>query len=417
VGIWVARYLGPANFGLLNYSIAFVGLFTFFRALAPPGIVLRELVRRPDSEGSILGTAVALTAAGRLMLLTTALVVIWLVRPGEPLLWGLVGVAGTASLVQTAEMFELWFRARVSAKHVVLVSGLALTVAALFRLLFVHLQYGIIAFACAYLLEAALSAIGVILVYRKRGGRFRWLHSDTGLAVGILREGWPLIISATCAAVYLRIDQVMLGQMMGDTAVGLYSVVVRISSLWYIVPQAVINSVYPAAIRSRDRSEQQFARRLQVLFTTLAAVAYAVAIPVAFSSSAIVRLLYGGAYAAAAPVLAIHIFASLFVFIGLARGIWVTTESRFIFSLVSNLAAALVNVVLNWVLIPIAGVAGAAYATLISYFVAYVATAAFLPTMRPVFIMQLRALLLLDLPGILAEFIVLFWRKRSARET
>jgi O-antigen/teichoic acid export membrane protein len=57
VGIWVARYLGPEQFGLLSYAQSFVGLFTAIATLGLDGIVVRELVKDPSRRDELIGTA------------------------------------------------------------------------------------------------------------------------------------------------------------------------------------------------------------------------------------------------------------------------------------------------------------------------------------------------------------------------
>lgn len=403
VGIWVARYLGPRDLGLLSYSIAFVGLLSLFKRFAPSGIIVRDLVRSPESQDTILGTALLLATIGRGLLVLVAAIAIRSVRPEQPIVWTLTLLAAGATFVHTADELELWFRAKMKPKYFVIARNTALTVAALVRVYLLATRADVLAFGFAYLLEAILTAIGLGFFYVRQGGNLQNLSVNVPMARAFLKEGWPVIISGACATIYLRIDQIMLGNMLGDAAVGVYSVVVRLSSLWYVLPHALVNSVFPSAVRSRDRSESQFNARMQMLFTGMAFSAYAVAIPVALLSDRIVDVLYGPKYADAGPVLAIHVFASLFVFLGVARGVWVTTESRLMFNLVANMLAAAANVLLNYLMIPRLGVVGAAYATVISYYVAYMGTGIIHHHTRVVFRMQLRALFLLDTPHLLGR--------------
>jgi PST family polysaccharide transporter len=194
--------------------------------------------------------------------------------------------------------------------------------------------------------------------------------------------------------VYMKIDEVMLRQMAGPSAVGMYAAAVRISELWYFVPVALASSILPALLRSRERGMAFYHERLQQFFDLNAALAYGLAFPLALGSGWVARLAYGEAFAAAGPVLAVHIWASLFVFLGVARGQWLVNEGHTRFYFLATLVGAIANICLNLVLIPQQGAVGAAWATLIAY-----ALAAWLTTfaggqVRHIAWMQTRAILL-----------------------
>ena len=192
----------------------------------------------------------------------------------------------------------------------------------------------------------------------------------------------------------MKIDEVMLRQMAGPHAVGIYAAAVRLSELGYFIPVALASSALPALLRSRERGAGFYRERLQHFFDLNAGLAYLLAVPLWFASGWIVRLTYGTAFAEAGPVLAVHIWACLFVFLGVARGQWLVNEGLTRFYLGATLAGAGANVLLNLVLIPRWGPLGAAWATLASYGLsAWLASFAH-PAVREVAGLQTRALLL-----------------------
>jgi PST family polysaccharide transporter len=164
----------------------------------------------------------------------------------------------------------------------------------------------------------------------------------------------------------MKIDKIMLGLMLGDEAVGIYSAATRISEVWYFVPMMIVASVFPTILEAKKQSEALYQQRLQRLYDLMVWLSVAVALPITFLSDPIVVLLYGPDYAEAGTVLAIHIWASIFVFLGVASGQWFIAENRQILSFQRTFLGALINVVLNCVCIPQFGVVGAAYATLMA---------------------------------------------------
>ena len=209
----------------------------------------------------------------------------------------------------------------------------------------------------------------------------------------MLGEGWPLILSSMAISIYMRIDIVMLKLMQSDTAAGVYSAATRVSEVWYFIPLAIVSSVSPAIIRSRE-NPALYNARMQKLFSAMVILSVAIGSGIALASPWIVRRLYSSAYEGAAPVLAVHIWASVFVFLGvLAQGPWNVSENLLKLSLVRTTAGAVSNVALNVFLVPRYSAMGAAIATVVSYAVSGVIANAFDPRTRQIFFFQMKAFL------------------------
>jgi PST family polysaccharide transporter len=190
--------------------------------------------------------------------------------------------------------------------------------------------------------------------------------------------------------VYMRLDMVMLKMMKGDYAVGLYSAATRISEVWYFIPAAIVSSVSPAIMKVKDNAEL-FYGRLRKLFSLMTMIACVIGSIVALVSHAIIRILYSTSYSGAAPVLAVHVWASVFVFLGVAQSPWDLSENLLTLSLYRTIAGAIINVAINFVLIPRFGAMGAAIATVVAYAVSAVFANAFNKKTRPIFFMQMRS--------------------------
>lgn len=396
VGIWVARYLGPEKFGSLNYVISFVSLFGFLRIFAPTGIIVREVVQAPEDSDKILGSAFIMALLGRGLLVLCSTLAIYFVRNQNKYFVLLAFIVSIASFIQSFDVIQLYFQANVKSRYIVIAKNVALILVSLYKIYLIKTCSSLLFFVLAILIESGLIAIGFIIAYHINGKNIMKWKIEYSRAFIFISKGWPMIIAGFFVTLYLKIDQIMLGQMLGDYSVGIYSVAVRISSLWYFLPSAIIQSVFPNITKERKKDEKKYYDKLIGLFTILTIFAYCTSIPMSVLSRTIVPILYGENYSEAGSALAVHVFASIFVFLGTARGVWTLNESHYKFALISNIPASIINILLNLLLIPIIGVVGAAWATLISYFVAYIGSGFFWNKTRKIALLQIRSILLLD---------------------
>jgi PST family polysaccharide transporter len=392
LGIWVARYLGPQQFGLLNFATAFVGLFGAIAALGLQGIVVRDIVRNPDRAKETLGSAALLQLIGGLVAYLLILVVIAHLRPEDAIARSIIAIIGSVVLIEASKIAVYWFESQVQSKFTVWVqNGVFLAFAAVKVTLILN-HATLIAFVWATLAEALLVATILLGVMGKRGPSLTNLYASAERAKSLLKDSWPLIFSGIAVAAYMKIDQIMLGQMLGDQAVGIYSAATRISEVWYFIPMAIVASVFPAIIEAKKIDEEQFYARLQKLYDLMVLISVAVALPMTFLSTPILTFLFGSAYQAAGEVLAIHIWASVFVFLGVASGKWFLTENRQMLSLQRTVLGAIVNIALNFWLIPLHGVLGAAWATVASQVLAGFLFDLLQSETRPMFFMKLNSM-------------------------
>jgi O-antigen/teichoic acid export membrane protein len=170
--------------------------------------------------------------------------------------------------------------------------------------------------------------------------------------------------------VYMRIDQVMIGEMVGSEEVGIYSVAVQLVEVWYFIPGIIVSSVFPSIVEAKEMNDSIYYERLQKLYNFLAFMGYAVAIPVTFLAGWVIKTLYGAAYSAAGPMLAVLIWSILFTNLGVARSTFLTTMNWTRVHLLTVTLGCVVNVVLNYVLIPRYGGMGAVIASCIAYWFA-----------------------------------------------
>lgn len=393
VGVWVARYLGPEQFGAFNFAIAFVALFGAFASLGLDGIVVRDIVREPERKYEILSSAFILKLCGGCVAFLLSFAAIFIMRPAESQTHWLVGIIAAGMIFQAFDAIDLWFQSQVKSKYTVIAKNSAFVIFALVRVLLILSKSPLTAFAWAALAEIITGAAGLAFFYLRSQSLVSLWCPKIVTARRLVKESWPLILSGLAVMIYMRIDQIMLGQMMGNKEVGLYSAALRLSEIWYFIPMAIVSSVMPSLTQARLESKEKFFLRLQQLFNNLVRIAYVIAIPMTFISTFLVTSLYGHDYSKAGLILAIHIWSAVFVFLGVGMSPWTLNEGMIKYSLIQTVGGAIVNICLNIYLIPRYGATGAATATLISQMLASFIFNVTLPELRIIFKMQLRALI------------------------
>lgn len=395
VGAWVARYLGPDQFGALNYAMAFAGLFSPVIKLGLDQIVIRDLVRDVSKKDLTIGTALVMQATSGLIafLLATGMA-IWL-NPTDPLMPYLVALMAGTSFLSVFQIFELWFQSQVHSKYAVWSKNSAYLLITGVKVVLIQMGASVVAFATALLIESGLAALNLAIAYQLTGNVLRKLSFSATRAKELFAESWPLILSSFVIMVYMRMDQVMLGQMSTVQEVGTYAAAVKIAELWYFVPAALVQSMFPLIIQAKDIDERSYYRKLGKLLLILAVASYGFAGFVSLFPNQLVSLIYGEDYLAAVVPLVILAWTGLFVSLGLARSAWMVTENMSQLSFLTTAMGAIANLILNYLLIPTYGSSGAAIATLVAQAVAtFFSNLAYARTRR-FFTLQLKAILIL----------------------
>jgi len=369
VGIWVARYLGPEQFGLFSYAQSFVGLFTVIATLGLDGIVIRELVKDESRRDELIGTAFWMKLFGAfLVLLLLAFAVGFTSNDAQTN--SLVFIIASATIFQSFNVVDFYFQAKVMSKYIVYANVISLLISSVVKIALILNEASLVAFAWVILFDSFILAVGYGYFYLKNHLSLKLWKFQKSVAVNLLRDSWPLILSGIVVSIYMKIDQVMIKEILGSEAVGQYAAAVRLSEAWYFIPMVISASLFPAIINAKKVSEELYYQRLQKLYDLMVWMSIVIAIFMTFMSDWIVELLYGGQYDEAGGVLMIHIWAGIFVFLGVASGKWFINENLQMLSFWRTFYGMMINVVLNIFLIPKHGVQGAAIATLLSYFVA-----------------------------------------------
>ncbi|MBE9068846.1 flippase, partial [Leptolyngbya cf. ectocarpi LEGE 11479] len=389
VGVWVARYLGVKDFGTLNYAISLVSLFSAFATLGLPSLVVRALTQNPEKREQILGTTCLLQLIASLGSLALVIITTLVSKSGDKTTLILVALLSSAWIFKAFNAVDLWFQSQIKSKYTVLAKNTAFIITAIGKVLLINNEAPLWTFAGVTVLESVLGALGLIIFYQSQGSsllRWRWSFA---LAKTLLKESWPLILSTFTVVIYMKVDQIMLGNMMGSQAVGLYASAARLSEVWYFIPTAVVSSIAPSIYKAKQESIAAYSKRLEQVMRLLVYSAILIALPMSFLSAPVITGLFGDGYIAAAPILSIHIWAAVFVFMGVGSSTWFIAEGLTQLSFLRTLIGAVINVSLNIILIPSYGGVGAAIATVIAQAFSSFLSNAIHPKARQIFLIQL----------------------------
>ena len=392
VAIVIARYLGPEKYGILSYAISMTALFTVVGYMGLEGLLVREIVKKPEVRSETLGTSFVLKALGICVGYVLLLMITVLSEDYQSIEFWLLIIVSLSMLFEPFRVIELWFQALVQAKYSSIARTISLTISAVLNIILVTMGAGLLLFALANIIKRLLEAMFLLVsfILTSEIPIRTWCFSFSR-AIQLLRRGGILFLGSFFSIIYLKIDQVMLRWIGGASEVGIYAVTVLLSESWYLVPSAITASLLPPLIALRDTNFQRYMQRLQQIFDLLFWIALSVAIVVTILSRPLISLTFGEEYLASVPILSIHIWAALFVFMRTLSDKWVLIEDALRFPLIMNVSGAFINVLLNLLLIPGYDGSGAAVATLLSYVVASYLSLSFFKKTRPIFWMMTKS--------------------------
>lgn len=366
IGAWVARYLGPEDYGTLNYALAFAGLFGFIASFGVDSILTRELVKTPEQKEELLGTSFVLKLLGAFLTIIITVITTFVVEQ-NPFNRILI-ITFTASFIfQSLNVISSFFQSRVEAKNNVRAQVGAGLLSSILKIIFIISGANLWWLMLIFTLDAGWQSLLLLLIYRRRGYRLGAWRLHWSLARKILSTSWLLMLSAAVSFILLRVDQVMIGQMLGTVEVGLYAVAVKFVEVWYFVPGIIAASLFPAILNAKKTDINIYRRRLSYFFIFMLALSLVIAFATVILSHYLVVGLFGGEYLPAVAVLRVYAWSSVGLFLNWALYQQLIVEDRLRLIFLSNLAGMVFNVGFNFLFITRFGIIGAAWSTLISY--------------------------------------------------
>lgn len=364
ISMITTRYLGPSNYGIINYCAAYVAFFSSVCSLGLEGVLVKELVTNPDKEGEFVGTALVMRIFAGILSIISIMIILLIVDDGNRTVM-LVGLLQSLVLwFKAFEVMDFWFQSKLKSKHVAIIKMASYIFVAIYKIYILASAKTIEWFAFSTSLDFLIIAILLLIIYPRNGGPSLSFKFST--AKSLLKNSYHFIISGLFVTVYSQMDKIMIEKFLNETEVGYYSIATSIFGYWVLVTTAITNAARPSIMSQKGKDEQKYLKRLKQLYAVLIWLSIAAALFFTLFGRFVIPLLYGKAYNPSVPLVTITMWYAAFSVIGTARGIWIVCEDKNRYVKYYMFIGAAVNVILNALWIPLIGTYGAALATFIT---------------------------------------------------
>ena len=380
IGTLSARYLGPSDYGVVNYAASVVSFVAPIMYLGFNSTLVRELVKDPEHQGEIMGSAIGMSIISAALCIVGVNAFVFVANRGNTETIVVCALYSTLLLFQAIDLIKYWFQSKLLSKYTSVAALVAYIIVAAYKALLLITHKSVYWFAVANSIEFLVIAIALIVIYFIIG-RSRLGFSFRRAGSMMKRSGF-FIISNMMITIFAHTDRIMLKHMIGDAATGCYSAAASLAVITSFVFTAIIDSASPVILESTEDTER-FERNMKRTYGIVIAISLLQSIAMTLLAKPMVLLTYGKDYYDSIKVLRLVVWYTTFSYCGGVRSVWILAKNyqKYIWGI--NLAGALMNVLLNFALIPFMGIMGAALASILSQFFTNVVMGYILKPFRP----------------------------------
>lgn len=361
----VARYLGPSDYGLINYCGSVITIFTTLAGLGLENLIVSEIIRTPDKEGGYLGTALVMRLISSFISYPLIFGLIAALNPGDNTLLIVAAFQALGMVFQTYDVLVYWFRLKLKMKYVSIALVCAITVASVFRIILLVNKATVEWFALAISVQAFVAGVVITAFFiKKKDVRLKVSAKDAG---ALLKISYNCIISSMSIIIYMEADKIILENMTDSAHVGIYSAAVLLATCWQFVPNALIDSSRPVVLEKRKISYEEYIDQFKLIMCGVNLMSFIFALMMSCLGWVVIFVIYGSEYMDAFVPLIVLSWSSFIGISGYTRTIWITGEGLYKYEKYFAVSAAILNIVLDVLFIWQFGIVGAAVATLITY--------------------------------------------------
>lgn len=366
--IVVSRVLPIDQFGVFSYAISLSGLGMTLVTAGLNALAVRHLVNDRERGAKILTSLLIIREC--FAALSYVLLLIVSLTAGSPQVVMAVAITMLSLFVRAVDVPDFWYQARLRARKTALLRTAAVLLWLVAKVVVALLVPDLTLFLVLFVVEPLTVSIALMVMYLRDHQTQRFARPDVRHSATMLREAAPLTLSAAADQINTRADIVIIQAMLGSTEVGLYSAAVKVSELLYFAPNAFMSGVFPTLLQARASGNQAAYRNaIQRYLDRSFWAGVAVAIALVSLSAPIIQILFGARFEGAIPALMVLASLCPFVFMQSVASKWIVAEGLLWASLWRHAAGAVINITLNFALIPQLGILGAAYASAASYVV------------------------------------------------
>ena len=390
VSVFTARYLGPTNFGTINYAASLVSFFSPIALLGLNEVIVQEFVQKPEASGKTLGSAVIMTIGSSAVCMMGIAAFVFVTEKSATETFIVCVLYSTILIFQAIELTQYWFQAKLLSKYTAIISLVAYIIFSAYRIYLLITQKSVFWFAVANSFDACMIAIAQVVLFKIKSGQN--LIFTMQCCKQLISKGKYYIIANLMVVVFAQTDKIMLKMMIGEEATGLYSVAVHCVNMTAFIFSAIITSSRPVIFQSRLSSYDKYELNITRLYSVIIYAAIIQSAIITLLAVPMINILYGVEYLSAVSALRIVAWYTSFSYVGGIRNIWILAEEKQRYILPVNIIGAITNVGLNFILIPIWGINGAAFASLITQIVSNVIVVYLIKPLRKNNMLMLKAL-------------------------
>ena len=366
VGVFVARYLGTDDFGLMNYVISYVALFSVISSFGIDNIEIRELSKKKINRDSLIGTSLVIRLI--LSIITLILIYLSLVKFESDLFTRKIIMIYSFSVVfNSFNVIRNYFTAIVQNEYVVKTEISRTIIGAVIKIVLLFINAPLEWFILAITFDFFLVTSGLIYAYRLKVSSFRNWKFDKKICLFLIKESFPVFLSATAIIIYQKIDQLMLRNMISDEALGLFSAASKVTEIGIFIPTIIAQTLTPFLVRTHENNVQQYFEMRHKFMSCLVWTSIVISFLISISSHISVNILFGQEYKEAVYLLQVMAWKIFLISLFIASGQIIIIEKLQKFAVLRNIGALIISVVLNLILIPKYGIIGSIWAMIIAF--------------------------------------------------
>ncbi|WP_412498676.1 flippase [Shewanella indica] len=383
--ILLARFYPKEVIGEFTYSLTIIAVFSIFVGFGLNTSIVKYFSRGEVSSSALIKFVIVVQT---ILALVSVCIIYFSYSNGF-----ILTVLSFSLLFKSSEIFKTYFDSKLNSKAYFKLELVLYSLMILLKVLLAFLMIDILYIALVLVLESFFILLLLYFVYRKDGKVSGYKLPDWETYKELILDSLPVLLTGSIFILLTKIDQIMVYNMLGVTDQAEYALASKLSEGWYFIPLGIVTSYY--AVLAKNVNNELYYEYFSDACVKVNLVTIPVALFVSFFSVYIVSLIYGGEYINAASVLVVNIWNG--VIIGLSS----ITFRHFIlmnlrrYSLIRAMIGLILNVLLNYILIPLYGILGAAIATLTSQFIALFLSNLLWEKTRIIFIIQVKSLFLL----------------------
>ena len=362
VGVYIARYLGPEAYGMLSYALAIISIFIVISKLGMDSILVRDIANQKEGRSLYVSSALLLMSAIGFLLYIIACAGIYLVENDFKVVFAVWVLAG-GILFQSCYVVDYYYQAGFQAKYSAISKSMALLLSSALKIGAVHFNMDFYIVIWLYMIDHILVALSLLICFALKNKSDLHFKIKLGVLGELVRSSWPMVIASLASILYMRVDQVMIKSILGVEELGYYAAAIKIYEGWIIIPMIICISLLPAISEKRAGSRGDYEKFMVRIFSGVFWLGIIASLVAVAFGEAMIELTFGAEFSRSVEPFIIVMLSASFTALGSATARYLVVEGMEKKIATRTLLALCLNVALNYALIPLYGVSGAAFAT------------------------------------------------------